>query len=299
VDEDDPRGWRLGGGVTYSALTSARLGLATAAIVGVDDEAHDAHELDLLRGAGVELLLVRLAEGPIYHNLETPTGRVQTCIRVGVPLPVPEIPAAWRASRTWMLAPVADEVRDEWTDQPGEGAFVAVALQGLLRDLRPGELVTSRPLRPTALIRRADLVGLSRGDVAPGTPLDDLLGLLRPGAILVMTDGAKGGILVVADAEGSPEEVRWHATPSEAEVDATGAGDTFLSALVATIARPAHGARRSLPDLAVAAAAGSLVVEGRGLGSVPHRAQVDVRVAHHRALGVSGQADPRSGEPEA
>ena len=33
---DDPRGWRLGGGVTYAALTTARLGLRTAAVVGVD-----------------------------------------------------------------------------------------------------------------------------------------------------------------------------------------------------------------------------------------------------------------------
>ena len=34
---DDPRGWRLGGGVTYAALTTARLGLRTAAYIGVDD----------------------------------------------------------------------------------------------------------------------------------------------------------------------------------------------------------------------------------------------------------------------
>ena len=39
VAADDPRGWRLGGGVTYSALTTARLGLRTAALVGVDGAA--------------------------------------------------------------------------------------------------------------------------------------------------------------------------------------------------------------------------------------------------------------------
>ncbi len=36
LTDDDPRGWRLGGGVTYAALTTARLGLRTAAVVGVD-----------------------------------------------------------------------------------------------------------------------------------------------------------------------------------------------------------------------------------------------------------------------
>ncbi|MDQ3938107.1 MAG: hypothetical protein M3253_05440, partial [Chloroflexota bacterium] len=54
VDADDPRGWRLGGGVTYGALTVARLGLAVRALIGVDDEASLAAELELLARSGVE-----------------------------------------------------------------------------------------------------------------------------------------------------------------------------------------------------------------------------------------------------
>ena len=68
VVPEDPRGWRLGGGVTYASLTTARLGLRTAAIVGVDATAATASELDMLRDAGVDLLLVPLDEGPIFHN---------------------------------------------------------------------------------------------------------------------------------------------------------------------------------------------------------------------------------------
>ena len=64
VVPEDPRGWRLGGGVTYASLTTARLGLRTAAIVGVDSTAATASELDMLREAGVDLLLVPLDEGP-------------------------------------------------------------------------------------------------------------------------------------------------------------------------------------------------------------------------------------------
>ena len=74
VVPEDPRGWRLGGGVTYASLTTARLGLRTAAIVGVDATAATASELDMLRDAGVDLRLVPLAEGPIFHNVETPDG---------------------------------------------------------------------------------------------------------------------------------------------------------------------------------------------------------------------------------
>ncbi len=49
ITDDDPRGWRLGGGATYAALTTARLGLRTAAVVGLDADAANASELDGLR----------------------------------------------------------------------------------------------------------------------------------------------------------------------------------------------------------------------------------------------------------
>src|SRR4051794_36337976 len=72
---NDPRGWRLGGGVSYSALTTARLGIPTAAIVGVDAQAARAGELDLLRLAGVDVRLVPLEHGPVFVNIERPQGR--------------------------------------------------------------------------------------------------------------------------------------------------------------------------------------------------------------------------------
>ncbi len=92
VAPDDPRGWRLGGGVTYASLTTARLGLRTAAVVGVDATAATASELDQLRRAGVDLMLVPLSEGPIFDNRETGAGRIQTAVQTGEPLPVPAYP---------------------------------------------------------------------------------------------------------------------------------------------------------------------------------------------------------------
>ena len=47
VVPEDPRGWRLGGGVTYASLTTARLGLRTAAIVGVDATAATARNANI------------------------------------------------------------------------------------------------------------------------------------------------------------------------------------------------------------------------------------------------------------
>jgi sugar/nucleoside kinase (ribokinase family) len=285
VDPIDPRGWRLGGGVTYAALTTARLGLRTAAVVGVDEAAHGAREFDALRAAGVDILFVRLAEGPVYHNVETPTGRVQTCIQTGVPLPIPPLPESWLAALAWSVVPVAGEVGDAWAAVVPEHAFVGVAWQGLLRNLVAGERVTPRAPSPSALLTRADLVGVSHHDLDRRTPIEELVRLLHPGAQLLVTRGDHGGLLVTVGADEPPATLHYVATPTYREVDPTGAGDTFLAALLATAIRPAvvgrHRSRRPL-DLRFAAAAGSLVVEDWGLAGVPERSAVIVRGARER-----------------
>ena len=119
--EDDSRGWRLGGGVSYSALTTARLGLPTAAIVGVDTEASTAAELDLLREAGVDVHLVLLEHGPVFVNIERPEGRLQLCGDHSDPIPVAAVPDAWRSAPGWILAPVAAELPPAWAEVPARG----------------------------------------------------------------------------------------------------------------------------------------------------------------------------------
>ena len=282
---DDPRGWRLGGGVTYAALTTARLGLRTAALIGVDDDAASAHELDLLRDAGVELQLAHLAEGPVFDNQETPTGRVQICHAVGRPLDVPALPASWGAAAAWSLVPVAGEVGEAWAAAVPEGAYMALGWQGMLRDLVAGGRVVRRPPWPSALVRRADLVGVSHHDVAGGTSLAALSALLHPGAELLVTEGRAGGLLIRVGEDGPGETLRYLPTATDRELDPTGAGDTFLAALLTSVVRPrvaGRGRSRRSPDLRFAAAAGSLVVEGPGLAGVPDRTAVLVRRARER-----------------
>lgn len=280
LDRGDPRGWRLGGGVTYAALTTARLGLRTAAVVGVDADARGASEFDALRAAGVDILFVPLREGPVYHNVETPGGRVQACVQPGVPLPIPPLPESWSATAAWSIVPVAGEVGDAWAEALPDGAFVAVAWQGLLRHLVAGQRVTPRTPEASPLLRRADLVGVSHHDLDRRTPISELVRLLHPGARLLVTRGAHGGLLVTVGPDGPAETLRYLPIATLREVEPTGAGDTFLAALLASAIRPGiAGRRRSRRplDLRFAAAAGSLVVEGPGLLAVPDRAMVNVR----------------------
>lgn len=285
IAPDDPRGWRMGGGVMYAALTTARLGLRTAAVVGLDPQAATGHELTTLRDAGVDILPVELPEGPVFHNVETPTGRQQTAIAAGVPIRPVTVPAAWREAAAWSLVPVADEVPNDWADVIDPGATVAVAWQGMLRRLTAGALVERVPPAERAILRRADLVGLSHLDVARDTSLGELSRFLHPGARLLVTQGGQGGLLVTTGDDGPVETLRYLPTPTQHEIDPTGAGDTFLAALLAVLVRPtvAGSPGRSLARaLRFAAAAGSLAVEDVGLAGVPDRTSVLIRRARER-----------------
>lgn len=300
IAPDDPRGWRLGGGVTYASLTTARLGLRTGAVVGVDDLAAGAHELDALRASGVDLHLVPLGECPVFHNTETAAGRVQIAIAPGAPLEPQPLPASWLAAPGWSLVPVADEVGEAWVEHIPDGATVAVGWQGMLRTLVAGQRVERRPPVSNALLRRADLVGVSHHDVDPTIRLSDLVAMLSPAARLLVTQGDRGGLLVTRGETGPIQVLRYLPTRSDREVDPTGAGDTFLAALLASAIRPGvvgPGARRAGgPDLRFAAAAGSLAVEGIGLSGVPDLAAVRRRrVREHVRRAVLPAVDAQVG----
>jgi sugar/nucleoside kinase (ribokinase family) len=287
LDPGDPRGWRLGGGVSYGALTTARLGLATAAVIGVDEEASGAAELDLLRGAGVDVHLVPLAHGPVFDNVETPAGRIQVCHGRSDPIPPSSVPEAWRDAGAWILDPVADEIPDGWAAALPGDALVALGWQGMLRTLRPGRRVRRRSPRDSPLVRRADILGVGRDDLDPDVTLDSLCRLARDGATLCVTDGANGGIALLSTPDGPERLRRWPAIRPDALMDPTGAGDAFLAAFLAARVevRLVAGRIAQGHDLLLAATVASLTLEGPGLLGVPGREAVRRRIAR----GLSGR----------
>ena len=162
VAADDARGWKLGGGVTYSAMAAAQLGVTVRALIGVDDHAATAAELDTLRAAGVDILLVPLESGPVFDNRRTPTGRQQFALAASDLLSVASLPASWRAPHSALLAPVAGELDQDWATAFAPATFVTLAAQGLLRRLHPGEEVVRLAFEHGPIIHRADAIALSR-----------------------------------------------------------------------------------------------------------------------------------------
>jgi sugar/nucleoside kinase (ribokinase family) len=281
--DDDPRGWRLGGGASYAALALARLGLRVGALTVADEAAAGSTELGLLREAGVDLRFVPDARGPVFINIETPTGRLQRAPQVSDDVDPAALPAAWAGARAWMLVPVAAEVGEAWAAVPPRDALVAVGWQGLLRVLRAGEAVQQLPPGPSAIVRRADLVGVGRDDVHGRTTPADLAAHLHPGATLLFTDGARGGVAyTVSDRPPSHEERPWGPIPIDRYVDPVGAGDTFLAGVFAQWVRPSLTAGWDGPDadLRLGAACASLILEGPGMFAVPTLADARERMDH-------------------
>ncbi len=284
VDPGDPRGWRLGGGVSYGALALARMGACVGALVGADREAAGAHEFEALRDAGIDLRIVPLEHGPVFENTETAHERVQILHEASDRIPASAVPDDWRAAPSWLLAPIAGEIGEDWAAVPTPDAIVALGWQGLLRHLVAGERVIPVTPAGSSLVSRADILSVSREDLDPPQSIDDLLSLLHDDAMLLLTRGGAGGLVFWHDGAGR-RHIRRYPSVRARLVDSTGAGDTFLSGvLLARLGaggRPGGATRVRMRgnDLRLGAAAAALVIEGVGLDAVPGQAAVAERVA--------------------
>ena len=161
LTDADPRGWRLGGGVTYAALTTARLGLQDGRSGGRGPSRCDGRTSSTCSAeAGVELHVVPLAESPVFRNVEAPGGRVQLCAAPGEPLPIVDLPAdvdgqrlrgrsfrSPRRSARHGHRPSRSAPSSPWVGRAGCATW------------SPDERSSAGRLRRFPLLHRADLVG--------------------------------------------------------------------------------------------------------------------------------------------
>ena len=267
IAPDDARGWKLGGGVTYSAMAAASVGVHVRALIGVDDTAATADELDTLRNAGIDVQLVPLDSGPVFDNRRTPTGRQQFALAASDELPVASLPPSWRAPHSALLAPVAGEMGDDWSSAFAPATFVTLAAQGLLRRLHQGQEVVRLAFEHGPVIHRADAIALSREDVAAGAP--PIRAWTRAGQQVLVTHGKRGSLALTRTQTGLTGRLT-PPLPQRKAIDPTGAGDTFIAAWLAARMLVGDGWR----PLVVASVMSSLAVLSTSLADMPTRADL-------------------------
>jgi hypothetical protein len=220
VDET-PAGPRLGGTVTYSALTAQALGL----------------RVGIVTSWGAELSLEPLNRIPVasfptdrsttFENIYTPHGRIQYLRHVAPPLDFYQVPEPWRQAGIVHLGPVAQEV------EPGlvrnfPSALIGVTPQGWLRSWgNDGRVFRSEWPEASFVLSRVGATVISVEDVENDEDrIDEMAALCR---VLAVTEGDQGARLYWNG------DVRRFRPPPVEAVDATGAGDIFAACFFARL----------------------------------------------------------------
>jgi 1D-myo-inositol 3-kinase len=274
-------GWRLGGTVTFAALTAHRLGYRPAVVTAAPEEVASALR-DLL--PGVSLAVVPSAQATTFENVYEHGVRRQHLRGRAATLTLADVPGAWRSAPLVLLAPLADDV-DPTLASAFPKALVAATPQGWLRRWDDSGAVTPSPLAaPDILLPSLGALILSRDDLLPAPGADmpatasvsatpeeadtQIAAWARVVPLVAVTRGRDGAALY---RDGGALEA-FPGYPVE-EVDPTGAGDVFAAAFLCHLRTT--GDPRVAADFANRVAA--LSIEHPGATGIPTRNQVVAR----------------------
>src|SRR5690348_2712266 len=99
--------WRLGGAVTYAALTAARLGLRPAVVTSAPPDVLAALDAVL---PDLPWSILPSTEATTFENVYSAQGRQQFLHGRAAPLALSAVPDAWRDAPVVLLGPVAQEI---------------------------------------------------------------------------------------------------------------------------------------------------------------------------------------------
>ena len=208
--------YRLGGTVSYSALTARALGLRVGVVTACDDAT------DLDRFGDIRVVSIPSKSSTTFENIYTEGKRAQILHQRADEISLEAVPAAWRHADIIHLGPVIRE-----TDMVLPASFRPTLLgltpQGWLRTWdENGRVKRSLWENAEEALTLAGCVVISVEDV--GSDEEQIEFFARHARILAVTDGPAGSRLY------------WHGdqrrfrAPEMYEVDATGAGDIFAAA---------------------------------------------------------------------
>jgi len=258
----EPGGSRLGGAVTYAALTAHAMGLSPAIVTSAGPDLDSAEAL-----TDIPVHVVPASVTTTFRNTYRAGRRTQVLTSVASPLNMSDVPVPWRAVPLVMLGPLAGEVSDDL----GRGflhATVLASVQGWLRR-RDGEgCVIPSYWVGNRVLPYVHAAVLSDDDLGDRKWIEGWKDVVP---VLIVTAGNAGAAVHLGG--------RWHDVPAfpVEEVDPTGAGDVFGAAYLIRYAETGD----VLISALFAGCAASFCVEADGTQGIPTRAQVEARLSGH------------------
>jgi 1D-myo-inositol 3-kinase len=270
IGETPRSGWRLGGTVSFAAITALRLGRKPTIIT----RAAQASDLGELPNE-VERIVLPAANTTTFANIYTPEGRVQYCYTPAPPIRAADIPAEYRHPNVVLLGPLVNEIGPDLPSLFDDDTLVVAVPQGWMRIWDETGRVSAKPWTTAEdILPHLDVLVLSLEDIA--YDLSRLEQFFKYVPTVVVTEYRDGSTLYQRNAEGVTVETK--IPPRKAnEVDPTGAGDIFATAFLLRLQEtgdPVQSAR-------FANITASFGVEHLGVAGIPSREKVLEYMAQH------------------
>jgi len=270
IGETPRSGWRLGGTVSFAAITALRLGRKPTIIT----RAAQASDLGELPNE-VERIVLPAANTTTFANIYTPEGRVQYCYTPAPPIRAGDIPAEYRHPNVVLLGPLVNEIGPDLPSLFDDDTLVVAVPQGWMRIWDETGRVSAKPWTTAEdILPHLDVLVLSLEDIA--YDLSRLEQFFKYVPTVVVTEYRDGSTLYQRNAEGVTVETK--IPPRKAnEVDPTGAGDIFATAFLLRLQEtgdPVQSAR-------FANITASFGVEHLGVAGIPSREKVLEYMAQH------------------
>lgn len=219
------RAGRLGGTVSFAAVTALRLGRQPTVVTRAAADT-DLSELP----PGVALHVLPSPTTTTFANVYTPQGRIQYCYHQALPITAADIPPALHQPKAVLLGPLVDEITPDVARLFDDGTLVAAVPQGWMRRWDETGRVYAKPWESAAaILPHLDVLVLSLEDI------DYDLGRLDPFFeyidLIVVTEYREGSTIYTRRAPGRITQTKIPPRPAR-EVDPTGAGDVFATAFV-------------------------------------------------------------------
>ena len=262
--------YRLGGTVSFAAVTAMRLGRQPTVITRAAADT-DLSELP----AALDLHVLPSPVTTTFANLYTEHGRVQYCYAQALPITAADIPPRFRKPSAVLLGPLVDEVTSDVATIFDASTLVAAVPQGWMRQWDETGRVSAKAWQNAEeILPHLSVLVLSLEDI------DQDLSRLEPWfaqvALIVLTEYRDGSTIYQRQDDGTIVQTKIPPRPAN-EKDPTGAGDVFATAFVIRLQEtgdPQQAAR-------FANITASLSVEHPGVTGIPTRADVLGYMAAH------------------